>query len=86
MAKERQVWENKYDTNTKEQSQEITELKFNLRVEKTRRAELWAENQSVWNTLRAMEQSLREHKNYIVELQEDNVKQTIDYERALDEA
>ena len=68
MAEERQVWENKYETNTREQSREITELKFNLRVEKIRRVKLRVENQSVWNTFRAMEQSLREHKNYIVVL------------------
>ena len=33
-----------------------------------------------------MEQSLREHKDYIVELQEDNARKTIEYERALAEA
>ena len=33
-----------------------------------------------------MEQSLREHKDYIVELQEDSVRQSIEYDRALAEA
>ena len=33
-----------------------------------------------------MEQSLREHKDYIVELQEDSVRQTVEYDRALAEA
>ena len=42
-----------------------------------------AENQSVWNAIRAMEQSLREHKNYIVELQKDSVRQIVEYDRAL---
>ena len=32
-----------------------------------------------------MEQSLKKHKDYIIELQEENVRQTIHYERALDE-
>ena len=32
-----------------------------------------------------MEQSLVEHKNYIVELQEENAYQNVQYERALDE-
>ena len=33
-----------------------------------------------------MEQSLREHKDYIVELRKDSVRQTIEYDRALVEA
>ena len=33
-----------------------------------------------------MEQSLREHKDYIVELQEDSVRQTVEYDKALAEA
>ena len=74
----------KADTN--EQSREITELKFKLKVEKIERAELRAENQSVRNTIRAIEQSLREHKDYIVKLQEDYVRQTVEYDRALAEA
>ena len=32
-----------------------------------------------------MEQSLKEHKNYIIELQEENAYQNVQYERALDE-
>ena len=67
MAEERQVWEDKYKTDTKERSQDITELKIKLRAEKIGRAELQAENQSIWNALHAMEQSLVEHKNYIVD-------------------
>ena len=86
MVEERQVWENKHKTDTKEQSWEITELKFKLRAEKIKRAELGAENQSVQNAIRAIKQSLREHKYYIIELQEDSVRQTIEYDRALAEA
>ena len=59
---------------TGKQSQEITELKFKLRAEKIRQAELRAANQSIQNALRAMEQSLVEHKGYIVELQEDHIR------------
>ena len=86
MVEKKQVWEYKYETDTREQFKEITELKFNLRVEKIGQAELRAENQSVWNVFRAMEQSLREHKDYIVELWEDNVRQTVDFEKALAKA
>ena len=68
MTKERQAWENKYEANTKERSLEITELKFKLRAERIERAELRAENQAVWNAIRALEQSLEEHKDYIIEL------------------
>ena len=68
MAEERQVWEDKYKANTKEQSQEITKLKIKLRAEKIGRAELQEENQSIRNALHEMEQSLVEHKNYITEL------------------
>ena len=69
MAKERQVSKNKHEADTKEQSREITKLQFKLRAEKIERVKLQAENQSVWNAIRAMEQSLRENKDYIVELQ-----------------
>ena len=86
MAKERQVSKNKHEADTKEQSREIIELKFRLRAKKIERAKLREENQSVWNTIRAMEQCLREHKDYIVELQEDSVRETIEYDRALAEA
>ena len=34
MAEERQAWENKYEADTKERSQEITKLKFKLRAER----------------------------------------------------
>ena len=64
----------------------VTELKFKLRVEKIEQAELRAKNQSVWNAIRAMEQSLKEHNNYIIELQKDNVRQIVKYDRALVEA
>ena len=47
------------------------ELKIKLRAEKIGRAELQAENQSIRDALHAMEQSLVEHENYIVELQEE---------------
>ena len=85
MVEERQAWENKYEVDTKERSQEITELKFKLRVERIERAELRAENQAVRNAIRALEQSLEEHKDYIIELQEDSVRQTIEFDRALAE-
>ena len=68
MAEERQAWENKYEADTKEHSQEITKLKFKLRVERIERAEPWAENQAVRNAIRALEQSLEEHKDSIIEL------------------
>ena len=41
------------------------------------------ENQSIRDALRAMEQSLVEHENYIVELQKENAYQNVMYERAL---
>ena len=81
MADERQVWEDKYKADTKEQSQEITKLKIKIRAEKIGWAELQVENQSIWNALHAMEQSLIEHKNYIIELREENVYQSVQYER-----
>ena len=55
MVKERQVWEDKYEEDTKEQSQEITELKIKLRAEKIGRAELQAKNQSIQNAFHEME-------------------------------
>ena len=77
---------NKYEANTKEHSQEIAKLKFKLRAERIERAELRAENQVVWNAIRALEQSLEEHKDYIIKLQEDNVRQTVEFDRAIIEA
>ena len=68
MAKERQAWENKYEADTKEHSQEIAKLKFKLKVERIERAELRAENQAIQNAIRALEQSLEVHKDYIIEL------------------
>ena len=66
-----------------EQSQEIAELKIQLRAKKIGRVELRAKNQSIRDALRAMEQSLVEHENYIVELQRENAYQNVMYERAL---
>ena len=86
MAEERQAWENKYEADAKEHSQEITELKFKLRAEIIEWAELRAENQVVRNTIRALELSLEEHKDYIIELQEDNVRRIVEFDRALAEA
>ena len=86
MAEEKQEWENKYEVDTKKCSQEITELKFKLRAERIERAELRAENQAVRNAIRALEQSLEEHKDYIIELQEDSVRQIVEFDRALAEA
>ena len=62
MAEKRQTWEGKYKMDTGKQSQEITELKFKLKAKKVGRTELQAKNQSIWNALHAMEQSLVEHK------------------------
>ena len=47
------------------------------------RAKLQAENQSILNALRTMEQSLVGHENYIFELQNENAYQNVMYERAL---
>ena len=82
MAGERQVWEDKYKMDMGKQSQEIAKLKIQLRAEKIGRAELRAENQSIQDALRVMEQSLVEHENYIVELQKENAYQNVMYERA----
>ena len=86
MVEERQAWENKSEADAKERSQEIAELKFKLKVKRIERAELQAENWSVRNAIRALEQSLKEHNDYIVELQEDSVRQIVEYDRALAEA
>ena len=83
MAEERQAWENKYETDKKKYSQETTELKFKPRAERIKREELRAKNQAVRNAIRALEQSLEEHKDYIIELQEDSVRRTIEFDRAL---
>ena len=84
-AEERQTWKNKYKMDTGRQSQEITELKLKLRVEKIGRAKLQAENQVIRNALCKMEQSLVEHKNYIIELREKNIYQNVQNERVLGE-
>ena len=55
MVEERQTWESKYKMDIGKQSKEITELKLKLKAEKIGRAELQAENQSIWNALHAME-------------------------------
>ena len=57
-TEERQTWENKYKMDTGRQSQEITELKLKLKAEKIGRAELQAENQSIWNALHADRKSV----------------------------
>ena len=75
--------EDKYKTDMGKQSQEIAELKIKLRAEKIRRVELRAENQSIRDALRAMEQYLVEHENYIVELRKENAYENMMYERAL---
>ena len=80
-AEKRQTWESKYKIDTGKQSQEITELKLKLRVKKIGRVELQVENQTIRNALREMEQSLIEHKNYIAELQEENIYQNVQHER-----
>ena len=54
-----------------------------MRAEKIERAELRVENQSIQDVFQAMEQSLVEHKGYIVELQEDSIRQTVQYENTL---
>ena len=41
-----------------------------------------AENQSILDALRAMEQSLVEHENFIAELQKENAYQNVMHERA----
>ena len=83
MARERQVWEDKHKMDMGKQSQEIVELKIKLRTEKIGWVELRAENQSIWDAFCAMEQSLVEHENYIVELRKENPYQNVMYERAL---
>ena len=79
------MWEDKYKMDTGKQSQKIVKLRFELIAEKIGRAELRAENQSIWDALHAMEQSLVEHENYIDELREENAYQNVMYERALGE-
>ena len=72
IAGERQAWEDKYKKNMGKHSQEIAELKIKLRAERIGRAKLQVENQSILDALRAMEQSLVEHGNFIVKLQREN--------------
>ena len=85
MVEERQIWGDKYKADMEEQSKEIMELKIKLRAEKIGWVELQAKNQSIRNALHEMEQSLVEHKNYITELQEENIYQNVQYERVLGE-
>ena len=85
MGEERQVWEDKYKADTKKQSQEIMKLKIKIRAKKNGWVELQVENQSIWNNLHVMEQSLMKHKNYITELREENIYQSVQYERAFGE-
>ena len=72
MAGERRAWEDNYKTDMGKHSQEIAELKIKLRAEGISRAELQAKNQSILDALCAMEQSLVEHENFIIELQKEN--------------
>ena len=63
MVEERKMWEHKYETIMGKQSQEITGLKFKLRAKKIEQAEL---KQSFQNTIQSIEQSLKEHEDYII--------------------
>ena len=83
MAGERRAWEDKYKIDVGKHSQEIAELKIKLRAERISRTELQAENQSILNALRVMEQSLVEHENFIIELQGENAYQNVMHKRAL---
>ena len=74
---ERQAWEDKYKTDMGKHSQENAELKIKLKAERISRAELQAENRSILDALRAMEQSLVEHENFIIELQGENAYQNV---------
>ena len=76
------MWEHKYKTTTGKQSQEIAGLKFKLREKKIEQAEL---KQSFQNTIQSMEQSLKEHMDYIILLREEDVSKTIEYKRLLRE-
>ena len=71
------MWEDKYKMDTGKQSQEITKIRFELKAKKIGQAELRAENQSIRNAIHAMEQSLEEHTNYIIELREENAYQNV---------
>ena len=82
MVEERQMWEHKYEMTTGKQSQEIAGLKFKLRAKKIEQAEL---SQSFQNTIQSMEQSLKEHKDYIILLREQDVSKIVEYERLLSE-
>ena len=82
MVKERQMWEHKYEMAIGKQSQEIAGLKFKMRAKKIEQAEL---KQSFQNTIQSMEQSLKEHQDYIILLQEEDVSKTVEYERLLGE-
>ena len=80
MVEERQMWEHKYKTASEKQSQEIVGLKFKLRAKKIEQAEL---KQSFQNSIHSMEQSLKEHMDYIILLREQDVSKTVEYERVL---
>ena len=57
-------------------------MKFKLRAKKIEQVEL---SQSFQNTIQSMEQSLKEHKDYIILLREQDVSKTVEYERLLGE-
>ena len=82
MTEERKIWEHKYEMATGKQSQEIAGLKFKLRAKKIEQAEL---GQSFQNTIQSMEQSLKEHMDYIILLRKQDVSKTVEYERLLGE-
>ena len=82
MVEERQMWKHKYETAMIKQSQEIAGLKFKLRTKKIEQAEL---KQSFQNTIQSMEQSLKEHRDYIILLRDKDVSKIVEYERLLGE-
>ena len=74
--------EHKYEITIGKQSQEIAGLMFKLRAKKIEQAELC---QSFQNTIQSMEQSLKEYRDYIILLREQDVSKTVEYERLLGE-
>ena len=57
-------------------------MKFKLRAKKIKQAEL---KQSFQKTIQSMEQSLKEHMDYIILLREEDVSKTVEYKRLLGE-
>ena len=75
MVEERHMWEHEYETATGKQSQEIAGLKFKLRAKKIEQTEL---KKSFQSTIQSMEQSLKEHMDYIILLREEDVSKTVE--------